>query len=112
MTECRKCGHIGQPKTVKRWDKFQLTFLLLLMFPLWFILAFIVLSIGVLGNFCHVDFIISTGCFNGTIIISTILTIIYIIAVLYKSKQMIEICEECNERIEEEKVGRDKDLFS
>jgi len=113
MTKCKKCGHIGKPETKRRWSGLQLTLLLLLMIPLWSASAFIILSIGVLGNFCDGGFmLLSDGCFIGTILLSIIVTLIYIVTVLYKSKQPIEICEKCGERIEEDKVGRDKDLFS
>ena len=112
MTKCKKCGHIGKPETKRRWSGLQLTLLLFLIIPLWFASAYIILLIGVFGSFCASFIIPSDGCIMGTITLSTILTIIYIVMVLYKSKQMIEVCGKCWERIEEDKVGRDKDLFS
>ena len=104
MTKCKKCGHIGQPKTKKRFDGVETFSLSLLMFPLWFVSFYIIMQIGVHSYICDWYMLPSNNCFIGTLILSTVLTLIYIVTLLYKSKQMIEVCEKCGERIEEEKV--------
>lgn len=96
QTKCKKCGHIGQFKIKKKYDVVDLMFLVLAMFPFWFILLMVIIVLGVGTGICYWEFIPSENCWTWSLRLSIIITLVVFFTIVYiKRKQTIEVCEKC-----------------
>jgi uncharacterized membrane protein len=98
MVECSKCHHLGKPTTkTKMGRKVIMLLLSVVVYPVSFVILLLIGSIvrikGCYGSPNDV-------CLAATMAISAVITLIYIITVLYKCTRKIEICEKCGNQTE------------
>ena len=98
MTTCSKCHHIGEPKTkTKIGRKVIMLSLMVVVYPVSFVILLLIGTIfGIDG--CHGT--PNDVCLAATMVLAAAITLIYIIAVLYKCTRKIEICEKCGNQTE------------
>ena len=98
MTKCSKCHHIGKPETkTKIGRKVIMLSLMVVVYPVSFVILLLI------GSIVRVDGCYGTPnevCLAATMVLSAVITLIYIIIVLYKCTRKIEICKKCGNRTE------------
>ena len=99
MTKCSKCQHTGKPKTKKKsiGKKVIMLSLMVVVYPVSFVILLLI------GSIVRVDGCYGTPndvCLAATMVLSAVITLIYIIIVIYKCTRQIEVCEKCGNRTE------------
>jgi len=103
MVECKKCGHIGQPKTQSRYNIDQKILIvivsLFLMYPVWYIATLTFFFVGNIFFEAASMFEISASAYYGWVLT---FSIIYILTVYLIMMRSIEVCEKCGKKMEKE----------
>lgn len=98
MIECSKCQHIGKPVTkTKIGRKVIMLSLVVVVYPASFMILLFI------GSILKIDGCYGTPndvCLAATMVLSAVITLIYIITVLYRCTRKIEICEKCGNKTE------------
>ena len=98
MIECSQCHHIGKPTTkTKIGRKVIMLSLSVLVYPVSFVILLLIGSLaGIKGCYGSPNDV----CLAATMLLSAAITLIYILAILYKCTRKIEICEKCGHQTE------------
>jgi uncharacterized membrane protein len=98
MIKCSKCHHIGLPKSkTKIGRKIIMLSLMVLVYPVSFVVFLFFGSIFRI-NGCYGT--PNDVCLAATMVLSAVVTLMYIIIVLYKCTRKIEVCEKCGNETE------------
>lgn len=97
MAECKMCGHTGKTKRKSIGKKVIMLSLMVVVYPVSFVILLLIGSILRVEG-CHGA--PNEVCLAATMVLSAVITLIYILIVIYKCTRQIEVCENCGNRTE------------